>query len=101
MKKILVFDGEPIETVQDAINAIVSIVMRFDLQAIAFTPYDIRETYEQDYGRPMTDAQWQAFADSWWWRERLMDVANEAAWEIVSLALADVFDADGDVRVTE
>lgn len=101
MKKALEFDGEPIETIQRAIDAIVSIVMRFDLQAIVFAPYDIRATYEQDYGRPMTDAQWQAFADSWWWRERLVEAANEAAWEITTIALSEVFDADGDVRVTE
>ena len=101
MKKALEFDGEPIETVQNAIDAIVSIVMRFDLQAIVFTPHDVRQTYEQDFGRPMTDAQWEAFSRSWWWRERLVEAANEAAWDITTIALSEVFDADGDVRITE
>lgn len=92
------FNGTPITNVDEALNAIIAIERQFDLCSVCYTPDDVRDHYETIYERPMSDEQWVAFRNSWYWRKGLGDSMSEQGWETIGYGMDDVFDADGNIR---
>ena len=94
----LTINGEPIRTVDDAIQALIAIESAFDFCGTTFTPDDVRSAYETTYERPMGDAEWQAFRVSWAWRKGLGETMSERAYETITYEFDETFDPDGNVK---
>ena len=97
-QETLTINGKPILTVDDAISALIAIERRFQLDGATFTPGDVRGAYETVFEREMGDAEWEAFAASWFWRKGLGEMMSERGWEVISSGLDELFDADGNLR---
>lgn len=78
-----------IESMDDAIWAIIGLERKFDMRIAVVTRSDVNEEYSQchefdgDGAREMTNDEWDKFTDEWFWRKG----SSEIMWDGVSDAI--------------